>query len=105
MFDLNLIPKDNIEQVTNIAKAAYEVVRAYSSALRENPPSWEEAEQYHRDKAIAGVALHILYPELGPSARHDNWMADKLSIGWTYGKTFDAKSKKHHCLKPIHLAH
>jgi len=97
-----LIPDENVDQVTAIAKMCHEVNRSYCEALREPMPAWDEAEQHHRDKAIAGVALYIMYPTLGPSARHDNWMAQKLAKGWSYGKVMDLKAKKHHSLKPFH---
>jgi len=102
MFDISLIPEENLEQVTAIAKVCYEVVRSYSISIKEHSSSWDEAEQHHRDKAIAGVALYIVYPELKASGRHDNWMAIQQSKGWTYGKKFNLKAKKHHALKPFH---
>ena len=96
------VPTENMDLVTSIAKMCHEVTRSYCQVLREPMPAWSEAEQHHRDKAIAGVALYIMYPTLGPSARHDNWMSQKLSQGWTYGKAMNLKAKKHHSLKPFH---
>lgn len=50
-----------------------------------------------------GVRFHIQNLDAGPSASHDNWMAEKVVAGWVYGevKDPDASPPTHPCLVPF----
>ena len=63
--------------------------------------SWDEAEQWQRDSAIAGVEFRIANPRAREDAQHNAWMADKIKDGWVYGETKDAVAKTHPCIVPF----
>ena len=87
---------------TQIARAAHEVNRAYCQALGDNSqPAWEDAPDWQKDSAMAGVKLHMMDPSAGPEASHENWMAEKLADGWTYGPEKLPDLKQHPCLVPF----
>ena len=62
--------------------------------------SWNEAEQWQKDAAIAGVEWRIKNINAPCSAQHDAWCNDKIAGGWVYGETKDAEKKTHPCLVP-----
>ena len=63
--------------------------------------TWDAAEPWQRESAIAGVAFAKANPDAPDSAQHDAWMADKLAAGWTYGDAKDAEKKTHPCIVPF----
>jgi hypothetical protein len=84
-----------------IAKTCHEVNRAVCEAFGDfSQKPWDEAEQWQRDSALAGVAFAIANPDAPPSAQHDAWTADKVSAGWVYGSIKDADAKTHPCMVP-----
>lgn len=62
---------------------------------------WEEAEQWQRDSAIAGVKFRVLNPDAKHDAQHNAWMQDKINDGWVYGDVKDAEKKTHPCIVPF----
>lgn len=83
-----------------IARVAHEVNRAYCAAIGDNSqPSWDDAPQWQRDSAIAGVESHLASP-MSPQESHAAWSAHKIADGWAYGPVKDAKAKTHPCLVP-----
>jgi hypothetical protein len=62
---------------------------------------WEKAPEWQRKSAVAGVEFHLANSEAGDSASHDNWAADKISDGWTFGEIKDPDVKTHPCLVPF----
>lgn len=86
----------------DIARVCHEVNRAYCQALGdESQKPWEEAPQWQRDSALAGVELHLGDPDAGPEASHESWMAMKVAAGWIYGPEKDENAKTHPCLVPF----
>lgn len=86
----------------SVARVAHEVNRAYCQALGDNSqPVWEEAPQWQRDSAMAGVRLHWKSPEAGPQASHESWMAQKVADGWVYGPEKRPDLKQHPCMVPF----
>src|SRR5260221_10767750 len=85
--------KPNIEL---IARICHETNRAWCEAIGDHSQKpWDQAEDWQRESAIAGVKFALrncLAPE---SAQHDAWMADKLRAGWRYGPVKDADKKEH----------
>lgn len=63
--------------------------------------SWEHAEQWQRDSAIAGVKFRLANPDAGKDTQHNAWSADKVADGWVYGEVKDAEKKTHPCLVPF----
>lgn len=85
-----------------IAMVCHEANRAYCASLGDNSqPVWAEAPEWQRQSAINGVTFHINNPDAGDSASHENWMAEKVADGWTYGDVKDPDNKKHPCIVPF----
>ena len=86
-------------KVERIAKAAHSVNRAYCQALGDDSHlEWEEAPDWQRESAIAGVLLHLENPNLTPEESHLNWCRHKRLDGWVFGDIKDAVKKTHPCL-------
>lgn len=82
-----------------IARACHEVNRAYCAAIGDNSqPAWDDAPQWQKDSAIAGVKAVIANPGGKPEDSHANWLAHKLADGWTYGPVKDPATKQHPCM-------
>lgn len=85
----------------DIAKVCHEVNRVFCKSIGDmSQLPWEEAEQWQRTSAFAGVRFRLENPTSPASAQHDNWMADKIRDGWVYGELKDATAKTHPCLVP-----
>lgn len=85
----------------HIARTCHEVNRAICEAFGDrSQKSWDEAEQWQRDSAIAGVRYAYNNPDAPPSAQHEAWMRDKAADGWVYGPVKDADAKTHPCMVP-----
>lgn len=86
-----------------IARICHEANRAYCAALDDHSHlAWDEAPQWQKESAIAGVKFHIANPHATPKDSHDAWLKQKLRTGWTYGFIKDEAKKEHPCLKPYH---
>jgi hypothetical protein len=84
-----------------IASICHEVNRAYCASLGdESQPTWDDAPQWQRDSAIAGVCAIWANPATTPRQSHEGWMAQKAADGWTYGHTKNALTKQHPCMVP-----
>ncbi len=84
-----------------IAQACHEGNRAICLANGDNSQkSWEEAEQWQRDSAIAGVQYRIDNPEATPGDQHEAWSQHKIADGWVKGDVKDAEAKTHPQLVP-----
>lgn len=84
-----------------IARLAHEVNRAYCASLGDSTqPAWEDAPDWQRASAIAGVEMHLANPDATPEQSHDAWLEQKAADGWVYGKVKDAEKKEHPCFLP-----
>lgn len=89
--------------VTEAARIAHEVNRAYCQALGDDSqPSWEDAPNWQLESAITGVQFHLDNPTAGPEASHMAWLRQKHADGWTYGPVKDSAAKTHPCYVPFH---
>lgn len=91
--------------IESIAYICHEVNRAYCEATGDlSQPTWENAEHWQSESAIAGVKAVIKRLEndepVTPEASHLNWSAHKESEGWKYGPVKDTAKKEHPCLVP-----
>lgn len=90
--------------VEAIARVCHEVNRAYCLALGDtSQPAWEDAPEWQRSSAMAGVKLHLENPDAGPQASHESWMRQKVAEGWVYGPVKDPEKKQHHCMVPFDM--
>lgn len=84
-----------------IAKIAHEINRAYCQSLGDNSqPAWEDAPDWQKDSASAGVAMHIENPDATPEQSHVSWLAAKIDQGWKYGPVKNSALKEHPCCVP-----
>lgn len=92
----NLKDKQSIE---NIARVCHEVNRAWCISNGDfSQKTWDEAPEWQKDSARAGVVFNLENPDAPPSASHDSWMKKKIEDGWTYGAVKDEEAKTHPCL-------
>ena len=89
--------------IEEIARAAYEINRAYCEALGDRSQlQWEEAPEWQKKSMIAGVEFHLDNPAAGPSASHDSWVRMKVADGWKFGPVKDVEKKEHPCCVEYH---
>jgi len=82
-----------------IAVVCHEVNRSLCDSFGDHSQCpWNQAEKWQRESAINGVLFRLQNPYGKESDQHDNWMAVKISEGWTYGPIKDATKKEHPCL-------
>lgn len=88
--------------VETIAKVCHEANRAWCEVNGDaSQKPWDEAEQWQRDSAVAGVKFALANQSAPDSAQHDAWMSDKVRDGWVFGRTKDAQAKTHPCIVPF----
>ena len=84
-----------------IARVCHEACRAYCQALGDNSQLlWEEAPEWQRRSAVAGVRNALSNPGVTPEQSHHLWMETKLAEGWKYGPAKDAEKKVHPAMLP-----
>lgn len=85
-------------EVEKIARVCHEVNRAYCASLGDtSQPAWEDAPQWQKDSAIAGVNMHLANPDATPEDSHKSWLAQKEADGWKHGPVKDPDKKEHPC--------
>ncbi len=88
---------------TDIARVCHQINRAYCQAIGDfSQPDWEDAPQWQKDSAIAGVQFHLANRYAGPQGSHESWLAQKEKDGWKYGAVKDVEKKEHPCFVPFH---
>ena len=86
---------------TEIARVAHEINRAYCASLGDtSQPSWDDAPDWQKTSALAGVDMHLANPDATPEKSHESWLAQKTAEGWKYGPVKDAEKKEHPCFLP-----
>jgi len=81
------------------ARVAHEVNRQWCIANGDTSQKpWEDAEQWQRDSAMAGVMNALAGTT--PEQSHAGWSATRLADGWRFGPVKDAVAKTHPCLVP-----
>jgi hypothetical protein len=89
--------------IEEIARVAHEVNRAYCLSLGDaSQAEWENAPEWQKKSAIAGVEFHLNNPTAGPSGSHDSWLRMKVADGWTFGPIKDPNKKEHPCCVEYH---
>ena len=86
----------------HIARICHAVNKAWCEETGDfSQKDWDDAEEWQRESAIAGVRFVVANPDAGDAAQHENWMKHKLAEGWVYGPVKDAEAKTHPCLVPF----
>jgi hypothetical protein len=87
--------------VEQIARVCHEANKGYCESIGDmSQKSWQEAEQWQKDSAIAGVQYRMHNPGAPPSAQHESWKKAKEEAGWVYGEVKDPEKKIHPCMVP-----
>lgn len=91
-----------LHEVIECARIAHEVNRAYCWATGDASQShWENAPDWQRTSAIAGVEAHIASGlTMTPQGSHESWLAVKKADGWKLGPEKDPIKKRHPCMRP-----
>ena len=90
---------DILEQIAHVT---HEANRAWCIANGDlSQPLWDDAPDWQKESAMAGVKFHLTNPDAGPSASHDSWLAHKEAEGWVYGPVKDPVAKQHPCMVPF----
>jgi hypothetical protein len=85
-----------------VAHVAHEVNKAYCESIGDlSQPSWENAPDWQKKSALAGVEFHLNNPGASPAASHESWLKQKEEDGWKYGPVKDADKKEHPCFVPF----
>jgi hypothetical protein len=85
----------------DIARVCHEVNRAYCQAIGDfSQAPWDEAPQWQKDSAIAGVKHALANPNTTPEQSHESWLAQKRADGWTWGPKKNPDVKLHPCFRP-----
>ncbi len=88
-----------VEELT--AQMCHEVNRAYCQATGDDSqPAWEDAPDWQRESALAGVKKVFENPDITPAQLHDEWCAHKFADGWVHGAEKSPIKKTHPCLVP-----
>ncbi|HSV30007.1 MAG TPA: RyR domain-containing protein [Candidatus Omnitrophota bacterium] len=88
-------------KIIDIARVCHDVNRAYCAAIGDtSQPAWDDAPDWQKQSAIAGVEFTLANPDVGPSASHESWMAEKERDGWKFGPVKDPEKKEHPCFVP-----
>jgi len=87
----------NDEQIARVCHEANRAVQIETGDPAVSP-HWEDAPEWQRDSAIAGVAAARAGAR--PAALHESWMEQKRADGWVYGEVKDADAKTHPCMVP-----
>lgn len=81
-----------------IAKVCHQANKAYCETLGDHSQlPWNEAPQWQKQSAMAGVEHLIKHPRTSPKRTHDLWLKQKTKDGWKYGKIKDVDKKEHPC--------
>lgn len=89
-------------KINTIAIVCHEANMAWCKSEGDySQKNWENAEQWQRDSAIAGVKFRLENPDAAHDAQHNAWMQDKISEGWVYGPVKDPEARTHPCIVPF----
>lgn len=84
-----------------IAQLAHAINIAYCEAIGDlSQAAWDNAPDWQKKSAIAGVEMHLANPDATPEQSHESWLKQKIADGWVYGEVKDEKLKTHPCCLP-----
>lgn len=84
-----------------IATVAHEMNRTYCRSIGDDSqPIWDEAPDWQKASAIAGIQHVIANPDTTPEMSHMSWLAQKEKDGWKFGPVKDPIGKFHPCYRP-----
>lgn len=97
----NSASKPDAEAIQRIAQVTHEAMRAWQKANGQAPaPPWSRAPKWMKESSVASVSWRLNNPNAPTSAQHDQWIAQKKTDGWRFGKMKDANKKRHPMMIP-----
>lgn len=79
-----------------IAMLCNSINAAYCQSLGDDSqPTWDDAPDWQKNSAVAGVEMHIADPDATPEQSHESWYKQKEAEGWIYGEVKDLEKKEH----------
>jgi len=88
-------------EIKNMAMICHETNRAYCISIGDNSqPRWEDAPEWQKTSAIAGVTFRLEHPQATAADMHQSWLNQKMKDGWRYGAVKNAETKEHPCFVP-----
>lgn len=100
-FEAATAPLPVLDFVDGIARVCHEGNRALCLSQGDaSQPLWEDAPQWQKESARAGVLAILEGRVTRPEQSHESWSAQKVADGWVYGPVKDAEAKTHPCLVP-----
>jgi hypothetical protein len=85
----------------HVARICHEANRALCVTVGDTSQvPWDEAPEWQRQSAVAGVSYLHEHPTATPETLHANWMQDKRRDGWVYGEVKSSIHKTHPCMVP-----
>lgn len=86
-----------------LAESCHEVTKVLSEqVLSEEKQEWKLISSGAKARMINAVQRSIENKITDPAVAHENWMADMIKEGWTYGEKLSEEEKTHPCL--VHYA-
>lgn len=87
------------KEVLQIAKNAYQVVRAFEASsmkIRVNKiPTFKMLSEQQVEHLCKAVEMLRSGKRMYASSVHDAWINNMISNGWSYGKEYSKEDKKH----------
>lgn len=79
-----------------IARTVHAAMQAWSAAHgQDKMPDWDDAPDWMHASTRESVQFVIDNPDATDGHQHDQWMAQKLRDGWTFGPKKNEKKKTH----------
>lgn len=94
---------ERVEKViAKIARLAHQLNKEYCETFMDDhsQPEWEDAPEWQKESAVAGVKNILVNPECTPEDSHKSWYDFKKKNGWKFGPVKDAEKKEHPCMVP-----
>jgi hypothetical protein len=87
--------------IMKIAQVMHEAVRAWQKANGQTAaPPWSRAPSWMKEASREAVVWRMENPKAPSSVQHEQWLAEKRTAGWRYGKTKSGTRKTHPLLVP-----
>jgi hypothetical protein len=91
----------SLDIIAKAARAAHEANRVLCLALGDaSQPKWEDAPEWQKNSAYAGVSQIHADPATTPEQSHEGWLRLKAAEGWKYGPVKTPETKEHPCFLP-----
>lgn len=88
-------------KINQIAQICHDANRSYCQSLGDQTQKgWNNAPEWQKESAIAGVVFHLQNPDAKPEDSHNSWLAQKAADGWKFGEVKDPEKKEHPCFVP-----